>query len=1018
MLRYSRLFLVLLLISITSMLASAQDDATPTQVVVSYAEVTEGQNEVSQLGLYFTFADGNGRPLPADSANDATIVVTGNGVNLTEEARVEEPNTPLYVVILLDASGSMQASAADMRRAAIEAVNALPDGTQFSLMTFNRDISTGTPFTRTKNEIINLIGTYQPASPSDANAGTCLFDAAFAALDKTLEAPLPARRTVMLFTDGRDELRAGVGDTCSTRTLDEVITKATNVNDPVSINTIGLRGAVAIDEAALRSMAESSKGFAAIGALSELNDLFQQIVDGLNNQRVALADFCLPRGQYIATLVTQPGFDVPQLSDTFSFNTDLQCTPATATPAAQPIIRLTRKVFDPATGNVTLQIGGENLDQITRYSVIVTDPTGATIDEFLRDGGPNPEPIEFSMEGLPDGRITVDIVAIRFDGQTLQTDDELSVLRPTATPTPSITPIPSETPTPTLVPVGVNLQSILYEESTDTITLNIVYTDASQVSRVRIDIIDARGFNKASIDRGELIEVEQIVARDIGLVPDEQYVLRVEAFNAAGQSLNRLEQGFTYVPVRTATPAPTETPVPTETPTPVVFTANIDAISYDAANDLLQIRLTLENNSLMGDIELLVLDSNNVLIDTVVVDPVSPISYPGAKLIPQAGYTFRLKATDLNGRVVANSELGDFTYPRVVTATPTQTATPTETIPPSATPTATPIVTALEFVGLEYRIAEKVLAVQFTGDNIDQIARYRFVLNDSGGVVIDQRVFESNTPGFEIPLDLSTGEFQLVVTALDAQDRSISSFERSFQLNVPTPTPTPTPTLLDRVRENPLIGVLIVVIVLALVGLLVFLIMGGRRERAKAKNTAASLPSMTGAIMISRPDDKNSGATLPGASNTPSSLPNPAVNRDEPTMRPGMLDNERTNAMIAGVDMSEKTNAAVVATGFLKVTESGEASMVGKIIPLMSSPFFLGRTGPRNNNANFDGDKNVSRAHAELTLESGTWILNDNGSALGTTVNGGDKITGRIPLSEGDTIRLGGTTVLVFTRKG
>ncbi|MCU0474584.1 MAG: VWA domain-containing protein, partial [Anaerolineae bacterium] len=98
----------------------------------------------------------------------------------------------------------------------IEAVNALPDGTQFSIMTFNRDISTGTPFTRTKNEVINLIGTYQPASPSDANAGTCLYDAAFAAVDKALEAELPARRTVLLFTDGRDELTAGRGDTCST----------------------------------------------------------------------------------------------------------------------------------------------------------------------------------------------------------------------------------------------------------------------------------------------------------------------------------------------------------------------------------------------------------------------------------------------------------------------------------------------------------------------------------------------------------------------------------------------------------------------------------------------------------------------------------------------------------------------------------------------------------------------------------------------------------------------------------
>lgn len=989
----------------------AAQDEPPAQLVVSYAEVTEGQNEVSELGLYFTFADRTGRPLPAtdSSGGQASIVVSGGNLNLTEEAEILAPDTPLFVVIVLDASGSMQATAADMRRAAIEAVNALPDGTQFSIMTFNRDISTGTPFTRTKNEVINLIGTYQPASPSDANAGTCLYDAAFAAVDKALEAELPARRTVLLFTDGRDELTAGRGDTCSTRTLDDVVTKATDVTNPVSINAVGLRGAVAIDEAGLRGMAESTKGFAAIGALNELSELFQVIVDGLNNQRVARADFCLPRGQYTATLLTQGSFDGPQLSDTFNFTTDLQCTPATPTPSVVPIVRVTTKDFNRETEEVTLQLGGENLEQITRYRVFISDPTGASIGEFQVEGGANPDPIIFSMAGRPDGRVNIDVVAVRFDGSTLETDDEIAILRPTATPSPTITPTATPTAIPTLVPVGVNVQSLEYDAVNDVIRLSIVYTQAEQVARVRVDLIDGRGFNRANRDETQLIEDVEFVANEIGLIADQQYTIRIDAFNAAGTLLNRVEQRFTYDPLRTPTPVPSNTPTPTATATPIVFIANIDAIAYDAANDLLEIRLLLDNQDQMSDIELQVLDANNLLIDTVVVDAVSPISYPGAKLIPQGRYTFRLKATDRTGRVVATGELANFIYPRVVTATPTTTPTPTPTFTPTASPTATEVLTSLEFVGLDYNIAGRVLNVQFNGANLDQIATYRVVLNDAGGVVITQQEFPPDTSVIQLPLTVETGDFAIVVSALDSAGQTIASFERDFKLTVPTATPTPQPSLAERIQENPIVAVLILVIILALVGVLAFLLISGRRDRSKQKPTLTSLPNMTQGILIQKPTEAPKTIDAPSA----------RVDLDEPTMRPGMLDNEKTNALfnmsVGGDD--EKTNAGVIVTGFLKVSESGDPKMVGKIFPL-TNPFYLGRPGPRANNANFDDDKNVSRQHAEIVLENGEWLLSDNGSSLGTTVNDGARITGKVTLSEGDVIRLGGTTTLVFTRKG
>lgn len=136
---------------------------------------------------------------------------------------------------------------------------------------------------------------------------------------------------------------------------------------------------------------------------------------------------------------------------------------------------------------------------------------------------------------------------------------------------------------------------------------------------------------------------------------------------------------------------------------------------------------------------------------------------------------------------------------------------------------------------------------------------------------------------------------------------------------------------------------------------------------------------------------------------------------DEPTIRPGGPDSFATNAAI---DIGEATGAAPVVSGYLIIRESRDESLVGRTITLSKSPFYIGRSGPRNNDLNIDGDKNLSRAHCELIYDRNTWYVIDSGSQLGTTVNDGANITGRVPLSEGDVIKLGGTTVIAFTRRG
>jgi pSer/pThr/pTyr-binding forkhead associated (FHA) protein len=1010
-----KILLAVLLMTV-GLLAQGQNEPA-SQIVVNFAEVTAGRNDQTALGLYFTFTDANGRPLPPANTNNATILLeTGQSV----QARVEEPNSPLFVVIVLDASGSMQAAAEPMRRAAIEAVNALPEGTQFSIITFNRVISTATAFTRDKNGVINEIAGYQPARPSDPNAGTCLFDATFAAVQKAAEIPLPARRTVVLFTDGRDELTAGRGDTCSQRTFDEVVARATLVTDPVSINSVGLRGSVAIAESELVGMSEQSKGFAAIGSLEQLPELFQRIVDGLRNQRVARADFCITRGPHTATLLVGSGFgqQAAQLSDTLSFQTNLDCIPPTPTPVIKPEIRVTGLNYDRTTETVQFQIIGQGLDQIAEYNIQAVDRDGNTITQFDQIA-PLSGPLSFDVSAVLDGAVEVRVVAFTADGSIASDDDQrVNVLRPT--PTFTVSPVPTQTFTPSLtpLPISANVDSIEYDQEADVITVNLFYLQRTEIARIVIDVFDRNNIRRATLEPQSIDDRVQLSGQ--GLVPGDQYTVRVQARSTSGAILSDSVSEFIYA--RELTPTPTNSPTPSATPSPteVVILAELDSIGYDDASDTILINLRYENQALIDSIEVDILDANNIRVDTLVPPVESEVRYqPGTKLVPQGDYIFRIRAVDAAGRIVARSETR-FRYPKIVTATPTPSETPTLTFTPSHTPTATPVVTTLAFTGVDLDEINRTLSIDFTGENREQATQFRLQINNDGGVIAKSFDFLANEVGdsLEVPLDgLSDGRYRLVLMAMGANNAILANTEVQIDLRLPVPTATPSPTLVDRIRENPVVGIIIGVIVLALIALLVFLVGGQRREKARKASAASSLPSMTGAIVISpqmREDANRTAAPKPSLDTSP--IPPGRPDLEAPTMRPTAMDPGATNAVI-GMGMGERTAAVLPTPAALIVQETPDSSWAGKRVEITSSPFRIGRTGPRNNDITLDGDKNLSRAHAELLLENGRWILIDNGSALGTTVNDGDKISGRIPLNEGDRIRLGGTTLLIFTMR-
>lgn len=995
--------------------ASAQQN-TPAAINVTFAEVTQGQGDNSALGLYFNVNDANGASVDPGSARQA-IIQLDSGQQIP--AQVEEANAPISVVMVLDASGSMQAAADTMRRAAISAVDSLPDNTQFSIIIFNRQVPSGTAFTANKTAVRNEIALYQPARPSDANAGTCLFDATFAAIDKAREVPLPARRLVLLFTDGRDELIAGGPlDPCSAKTLDEVVARASDVANPVNVYGIGLTGSAEVAESELRRMADTSNGAAVFGNLQNLEQLFQQIVDSIKNQRVARGQICLPRGQHTATLLISMGQGAT-LADSISFVTTRECTPATATPDIKPEVNVESASFNPQDDTVTIVISAAGQDQIDRFAIQAVDRNGNTVVNFDQNA-PIDGPIVFSVEGVPDTDLEITVRAIRRDGTTADdTDRNVRIPRPTLTPTrtPTFTPSPTITPTPR--PRSANIDGIEYNRDTDEVIVNLLYRERQEINRVRLTVFNQANTRVALIEPTGLDDNITFGGRANSLNAGERYSLRVQALDETGNILAETTSEFIYTPIVSPTPSLTPSPTITHTPTAVVVGAIIEAVTFDAEQQQFILRVTYENIDLIDSIEIDILDSNGLLVDTIRPQVIENISYqPGAKLVGQQQYQFQIKAINNEGRIV-DRQSRQVTDPR--TLTPTPSASPTETLTPTAsfTPSPTPVVVNLSLNNPLPDLTNFTIRVEFDNGNPGAVRRYEMQLVSSNGSnIVDQQVFRPSAENVRTinMVGVPTGEYELTLSAFDDADNKLDEETISFRWTQPEPTPTPAPPgLADRIRDNPILGVVVGLIVLLLIGLLFWFFITSRRERKSAANTSASLPSQTGAFIIpqmpAKPDAPK--PTAPAAPR-PTVDTRPAPNLDEPTMRPGAVE-FATNAALS---VGEATGGIALPTGYLTVNDSKDSNILGKTFPLNKSPYYIGRTGPRQNDLNIDGDKNLSRAHAELHYERERWYLVDPSSQLGTTVNNGERITGRIPLEEGDVIRLGGTTILTFTKKG
>jgi VWFA-related protein len=287
---------------------------------INSVEVVEDTDALI-LNNYFTIFDSvSGNVVTNARVNTAEIVFIDTQTKA--EAQILQPDTPFYIALVLDTSGSMTGAAAALRDAAVAAIKSPPTGARFAIMTFNEQFEVVEDFLDIRNTdpLERAINKVQPV----ANKGTCLYDAAYSAIAELERAP-KGRRAVILFTDGKDELANG--SPCSKHSYADVIQYATRNDMSVPIHTIGLASqASGINSEELKNMATGTGGFSVIGGQENLTDLFRNIMEVLKSQLLAQAKLYPSAGTYNVLLRVRLD-DGTIISESFNFTSSRNYTP-------------------------------------------------------------------------------------------------------------------------------------------------------------------------------------------------------------------------------------------------------------------------------------------------------------------------------------------------------------------------------------------------------------------------------------------------------------------------------------------------------------------------------------------------------------------------------------------------------------------------------------------------------------------------------------------------------------------
>lgn len=302
--------------------------------LVTINTVATEQADGVDVDIYFTLRDRQGHFVPPETAsikNTAQIQMQTGSNTAPQQAKVEIPQTPISLILLIDTSGSMADSMAKVLAAAQKSVDDAPDNATFSVLTFNK-IDLGQAFIPLLANQDNRETVKQVISGIRAEPGgmTCLYNAAFmAASHPDLQvAQKQDRRAIILFTDGRDETGKDK-QLCSKVNQAAVEAEAEKYHTP--IHTIGLctlANCANVDQPGLQALATNTAGFPAFGDVNQIDAQFKIIMDGIKAQWVVHARVSAAKGNNQGTLVVSSDKLAQSLSGTFSFNSSRDYAPA------------------------------------------------------------------------------------------------------------------------------------------------------------------------------------------------------------------------------------------------------------------------------------------------------------------------------------------------------------------------------------------------------------------------------------------------------------------------------------------------------------------------------------------------------------------------------------------------------------------------------------------------------------------------------------------------------------------
>lgn len=372
-------------------------------LVLHYIEGAPSETEISyDVTAFVSVVDSAGSPINDLGLQDFSLTEDSQKVEITAVGLAEDP---VNLVLLIDTSGSMGGQGITAAKAAASSfVTSLMPEDRVSVISFNETSTIVTDFTADHTVARDRIALIE----STRNAGTCLYDAMYSAVQSTATVP-SGRRAVILFTDGVDE-SAG-GGPCSIHTGEDVIELAKDGGTRSPLYTLGM--GTKVDQNGMKRLAETTGGrFFYSPDSGKVDAIFRDLSNALRSQyAITYSSKAGPGAHTLAVVARYLG---SQDTDTRGY----------LLPNFPFRLIFVQPLADSQVGD-SVSVVLETFGQAETVEAVTVEVDGTTLLRIETA----PYQADLSLEGLSSGSITLEAVALGADGieldrvaQTVQYD--------------------------------------------------------------------------------------------------------------------------------------------------------------------------------------------------------------------------------------------------------------------------------------------------------------------------------------------------------------------------------------------------------------------------------------------------------------------------------------------------------------------------------------------------------------------------------------------------------------------